>query len=121
MTGRTDLYLSSLIEAAKGIRALYRAVPTKSGRPSRGPTWVGVGECERCGHMRIISTRQGKGERFTCTDFGGMGTTSGGYYGPLKCGGFLNPVWYDGPIPDMEDARQEQADYVTGRKRGYAK
>jgi len=112
--------MEALIEAAKSIRRLWAQVPTKTGRPSRGPTWIAVVSCEKCGHSRITSSKQAKGERWTCPDYGGMGTTSGGYYGVLKCGGYLHPEWWDGPMPDEEDARVEQADFVTSKKRGYA-
>lgn len=120
MSTERTIRVESAVKFVGQVRELWLRVGTKSGRPSKGPTWMAVTECEECGAIQTTSSKRTRGERWTCVDFGGLGKTSGGYYGPLKCGGFRNPVWWDGPLPDLEDIKDEWANYMGTRKKGFA-
>ena len=120
-TPERQAQVESAIRFVGQIRQLWMRVGTKSGRPSKGPTWMAVTECWHCGTIQTTTTKRTKGERWTCLDYGGMGVTSGGYYGPLKCGGYRHPVWWDGPLPDIEDIKDEWASYMASRQKGYAR
>lgn len=84
-----DQYKSSV----QSIRREYLRVPTKSGRPSRGPRFIAIGRCtsERGDQYGIVASNHTKGQRWACK----------------TCLGFMEPMWADGPLPDIEDIRDE--------------
>ena len=98
-----DALLSQYLEAVKLIRHLYLCVPTKSGRPSRGPRYIAVTVCtnEEGRQLGITSSKHPKGARWACS----------------TCLGYANPIWADGPLPDEEDRREEWADWMAKGKR----
>ena len=90
-----DQYQSSV----QFIRELWLLVPTPSGRAKRGPRFIAIGNCEdEDGEQYgLLSSGDTKGKRWACK----------------TCYGFLDPVWSDGPLPDIEDIREEWADWCA--------
>lgn len=95
-----DQYKSSV----QLIRTLYLNVPTRSGRPSRGPRYIAITRCtrERDGPLGLTTSKMTKGQRWACN----------------TCMGLVLPVWADGPLPDEEDIKDEYHEWMAkGRKR----
>jgi len=89
------------LEAYKSLinfaRSQYLRVPTKSGKPSKGPRWMCVMRCTNEGELGVTMSNQTKGKRWACK----------------TCLALCEPVWSDGPLPDLEDIEQEWAEYMA--------
>jgi len=99
MSDSSNPIFEAYIRLIKYTRALILRVPTKSGRPKRGPRFMAIGLCEDEGGdaYGIVSSADTVGKRWACK----------------TCFGFLDPQWSDGPLPDIEDIRQEWAAWVV--------
>ena len=86
-------------EVISSLRAIYIAIPRKSGRASKGPKFLAVAECqeEGTGAYGIVGSNETKGKRWACK----------------TCLGYMKPVWSDGPLPDDEAIEQEYADWMA--------
>ncbi len=91
-----DAY-KSVIEMTRNL-ALY--VPTKSGRPSKGPRYLCVTKCTEEDELGITGSHITKAKRWVCK----------------TCLGLCVPVWSDGPLPDMEEIETDYAEYMKKRE-----
>ncbi len=93
-----------LLDAYKSViqytRNQYLRVPTKSGRPSKGPRYLCVTKCTEENELGITGSHITKAKRWVCK----------------TCLGLCVPVWSDGPTPDREEMEQDYADYMANRK-----
>lgn len=96
--------VTPLLDAYKSVinytRNLYLRIPTKSGRPSKGPRFLCVTQCTYENEYGLTSSAETKGRRWACQ----------------TCFSLCVPVWSDGPIPDIEDIEQEWADWAAKQK-----
>ena len=86
------------------LRTDWLRVPTPSGNPSPGPHWYAIGRCteEDGDQLGIIGSNDVVGKRWACK----------------TCLGFMEPLWSDGrPLPDVEDIREEYADWMVKGER----
>lgn len=81
------------------LRKDWLRVPTPSGRPKKGPRFYAIAQCEAetGNQLGLVSSGDTKGKRWAC----------------LTCFGFMVPVWTDGPLPDIEDIREEWANWMA--------
>lgn len=94
-------------DAYKGViqytRAMWLRVATPSGRPKKGPRFYAITKCtnEEGDQLGITSSGATKGQRWACK----------------TCRAFAEPIWADGPLPDIEDIREEWADWMAKGRR----
>jgi hypothetical protein len=81
------------------LRNEWLRCPTPSGRPKKGPRFYAIAVCsvERGFQPGIVGSNNVKGKRWACK----------------TCLGFMEPIWADGPLPDIEDIREEWADWMA--------
>ena len=106
MTGSNDPLLDQYIAVVKAIRNEWLRCTTPSGKPMRGPGWICIGRCteedgNQYGLISVNNKWYGVGERWACK----------------TCLGFMEPVWWDGLIPDIENIREEWADWMAKKGR----
>jgi len=70
-----------------------------NGRPKKGPRFYAITKCteEEGEQLGITSSSATKGERWACK----------------TCFAFAEPIWADGPLPDIEELRDEWADWIV--------
>ena len=79
------------------LRNEWLRVPTKSGRPKKGPRYYAVTSCMYEEELGLTSSADGKGKKWACK----------------TCFSLCVPVWSDGPTPDREEIEQEWADWIA--------
>ncbi len=95
---------SDLLEQYKSViqsvRNEWLRVPTKSGRPKKGPRWYAITRCTNEDELGLTSSSYPKTKRWVCK----------------TCLSLCVPVWSDGPLPDLEDIEQEWADVMADKE-----
>jgi hypothetical protein len=82
---------------AKMMRLTWQGIPTPTGRPKFGPTFIAVTWCAYEGEVGVTNTGRGVGRRWTCK----------------TCFNFVTPIWSDGKCPSTEEALVEYGEWAS--------
>ncbi len=103
-TANVTLDSEPLFDAYKSVinytREMYLRVPTKSGKPKRGPRYLCVTRCTEEGELGLTGSHIIKAKRWVCK----------------TCLSLCVPVWSDGPLPDEDEMQNDYADYMAKRE-----
>ncbi len=101
MTDSSYPHFDAYKRIVRNLRTEWLRVPTLSGKPKKGPRFYAITRCteEPGDQLGIVSSGNPKGKRWACK----------------TCAGFVEPVWSDGPLPDIEDIREEYHDWVAAK------
>lgn len=78
-----EIYLREIAS----LRRIYSSVLSPSGRPSKGPRYFAILECQECGNLGMASSKIAERARWSCR----------------SCSGCRLPIWSDGEIRLSKD------------------